>query len=89
MYDYVAKIERERAIATPQPCANCDTGNPAITIVFTRSGDLALCESCYNDQKGRVMTAICENCGGQVATKIEGAKVDYCYRPNCAYGEEE
>ena len=49
MYDYVAKIERERAIATPQPCANCDTGNPAITIVFTRSGDLALCESCYND----------------------------------------
>ena len=49
MYDYVAKIERERAIATPQPCANCDTGNPAITIVFTRSGDLALCEPCYND----------------------------------------
>ena len=49
MYDYVAKIERERAIATPKPCANCDTGNPAITIVFTRSGDLALCETCYND----------------------------------------
>lgn len=35
------------------------------------------------------MHVICENCGGIVPTKIEGAKVDYCYRPMCAYGEEE
>lgn len=34
------------------------------------------------------MIAICENCGGAVGIKIEGMKVDYCYRPNCAYGEE-
>jgi hypothetical protein len=43
----------------------------------------------YMRERGQVMTAICENCGGQVATKIEGAKVDYCYRSNCAYGGEE
>lgn len=49
IHDYLAKIERERAIATPKPCANCDTGNPAMAIVFTRSGYLALCEPCYND----------------------------------------
>ena len=35
------------------------------------------------------MSAICENCGGQVDTKIEGVKVDYCYRSMCAYGEGE
>jgi hypothetical protein len=36
----------------------------------------------------RKMIAVCENCGGQVSTQIEGAKVDYCWRPNCAYGDE-
>jgi hypothetical protein len=30
-------------------CANCDAGNPATHIVITLSGELALCESCYND----------------------------------------
>ena len=35
------------------------------------------------------MIAICKNCGGEVATNIERAKVDYCYRSNCAYGERE
>ena len=34
------------------------------------------------------MIAVCENCGGAVAIKVEGTKVDYCYRSNCAYGEE-
>ena len=34
------------------------------------------------------MIAVCENCGGLVSTTIEGARVDYCYRPNCAYGED-
>lgn len=41
--------------------------------------------------QGGIMHAICENCGGIVATKIEGARVAYCYRPACAYtieGEE-
>jgi hypothetical protein len=35
------------------------------------------------------MTVTCQNCGGEVSTKLEGAKVAYCYRPNCAYGEGE
>lgn len=35
------------------------------------------------------MSTVCENCGGQVTTKIEGARVDYCYRLNCAYGEDK
>ena len=35
------------------------------------------------------MIALCENCGGEVSTQIEGAKVAYCYRSICAYGEGE
>jgi hypothetical protein len=35
------------------------------------------------------MIAICQNCGREVSTKIEGAKVSNCYRPACAYGEGE
>jgi hypothetical protein len=49
MNEYLGKIERERAKAMPKPCQNCPAGNPAIAIVITRSGELALCERCYND----------------------------------------
>jgi hypothetical protein len=35
------------------------------------------------------MIAICKNCGGEVSTSIENARVDYCYRANCAYEGEE
>lgn len=35
------------------------------------------------------MITRCENCGGIVAIQLEGKwKVDYCYRPYCAYGED-
>lgn len=30
-------------------CDNCPSGNLATHTVITRSGELALCESCYND----------------------------------------
>jgi hypothetical protein len=30
-------------------CNNCPSGNPATHEVITLSGELALCESCYND----------------------------------------
>ena len=36
-------------------CGNCDTGNPATHTVITLSGELAICEPCYKDQRGRVM----------------------------------
>ena len=42
----------------------------------------------YMQGRGRIMIAICENCGGEVSTNVENAKVDYCYRSNCAYGGE-
>jgi hypothetical protein len=47
--EYVGKIHRDQAIATPKPCNNCDTGDMAIVIAFTLSGEIALCERCYND----------------------------------------
>lgn len=34
-------------------CENCDTGNLATYTVITLSGELALCESCHNDQRRR------------------------------------
>jgi len=30
-------------------CENCPTGNPAVNIVMTLNGELALCKSCHND----------------------------------------
>jgi hypothetical protein len=32
-----------------KPCENCHSDQPATHIVMTLSGELALCESCYND----------------------------------------
>jgi hypothetical protein len=32
-----------------KPCENCHSDQPATHTVMTLSGELALCESCYND----------------------------------------
>lgn len=37
--------EREKVMT----CDNCDAGNSATHTVITTKGELALCESCYND----------------------------------------
>lgn len=44
--DYLKEQIAKEKVMT---CDNCPTGNPATHTVITLSGELALCETCYND----------------------------------------
>ena len=47
--DYLKEQIAKEGGANSKPCNNCPSGKPATHEVITLSGELALCESCYND----------------------------------------